>query len=331
MSKTKKRIIWIVVIAIIVGGFWYFKSKGPAVEYITEEVKKGNIERTVSVTGVMVSENQVDLAFELSGRVEAVDVSVGDIISQGQFIAGLDDGILNSQLQEVQLALNIQIEAEKLARRNWNSLKPEERQTQKDTSEKSRAAVRTATNQLARAKLYSPVDGIVTAVNIKEGEVATVGVAVISVASEGNLEIESNIPESDIAEVKLGQKAEVVFDALSNEDVFEAEVVEIDPASTVIQGVVYYRTKMKLIRGDERIKIGMSLDADILTAKKENVLMIPERAIKTENGVKTVEILLAEKNETEKVEIEVGLSGDGGMIEVFSGLKEKDRVVTFVK
>jgi len=309
----------------------YFKSKGPAVEYITEEVKKGNIERTVSVTGVMVSENQVDLAFELSGRVEAVDVSVGDIISQGQFIAGLDDGILNSQLQEVQLALNIQIEAEKLARRNWNSLKPEERQTQKDTSEKSRAAVRTATNQLARAKLYSPVDGIVTAVNIKEGEVATVGVAVISVASEGNLEIESNIPESDIAEVKLGQKAEVVFDALSNEDVFEAEVVEIDPASTVIQGVVYYRTKMKLIRGDERIKIGMSLDADILTAKKENVLMIPERAIKTENGVKTVEILLAEKNETEKVEIEVGLSGDGGMIEVFSGLKEKDRVVTFVK
>lgn len=330
MSKTKKRIIWIVVIVIIVGGFWYFKSKEPAVEYTTEEVKKGNIERTVSVTGVMVSENQVDLAFELSGRVESVDVSVGDVISQGQFIAGLDDSILNSQLQEVQLALNIQIEAEKLARRNWDSLKPEERQAEKDTSEKARAAVRTAANQLARTNLYSPVDGIVTAVDIKEGEVATVGVAVISVASEGDLEIESNIPESDIAEVKLGQKAKVIFDALSNEDIFEAEVVEIDPASTVISGVVYYKTKMKLLGGDERIKIGMSLDADISTAKKENVLMIPERTIKTENGVKTVEILLAE-NKTEKVEVEVGLSGDGGMIEIVSGLKEGDDVVTFVK
>lgn len=330
MSKTKKRIIWIVVIAIIVGGFWYFKSKEPAVEYTTEEVKKGNIERTVSVTGVMVSENQVDLAFELSGRVESVDVSVGDVISQGQFIAGLDDSILNSQLQEVRLALNIQIEAEKLARRNWDSLKPEERQAEKDTSEKARAAVRTAANQLARTNLYSPVDGIVTAVDIKEGEVATVGVAVISVASEGDLEIESNIPESDIAEVKLGQKAKVIFDALSNEDIFEAEVVEIDPASTVISGVVYYKTKMKLLGGDERIKIGMSLDADISTAKKENVLMIPERTIKTENGVKTVEILLAE-NKTEKVEVEVGLSGDGGMIEIVSGLKEGDDVVTFVK
>ncbi len=326
----KKRIIWAVVIVIIVGGFWYFKSKEPAVEYTTEEVKRGNIERTVSVTGVMVSKNQVDLAFELSGRVESVDVSVGDIISQGQFIAELDDSILNSQLQEVQLALNIQIEAEKLARRNWDTLKPEERQAEKDTSEKARAAVRTAANQLARSNLYSPVDGIVTAVDIKEGEVATVGVAVISVASEGNLEIESNIPESDIAEVKLGQKAKVVFDALSNEDVFEVEVVEIDPASTVISGVVYYKTKMKLLGGDERIKIGMSLDADISTAKKENVLMIPERAIATENGIKTVEILLSE-NKTEKVKVEVGLGGDGGMIEIVSGLKEGDKVVTFAK
>jgi RND family efflux transporter MFP subunit len=330
MNKMKKRIIWIVVIAIIVGGFWYFKSKGPAVEYTTEEVKKGDIERTVSSTGVMVSENQVDLAFELSGRVESVDVSVGDIVSKGQFIAGLDDSIPSSQLREVQLALNIQIEAEKLARRNWDSLKPEERQAEKDTSEKARAAVRTVANQLARTNLYSPVDGIVTAVSIKEGEVATVGVAVISVASEGDLEIESNIPESDIAEVKLGQKAKVIFDALSNEDIFEAEVVEIDPASTVISGVVYYKTKMRLSGGDERIKIGMSLDADISTAKKENVLMIPERTIKTENGVKTVEILLAE-NKTEKVEIKTGLRGDGGMIEIVSGLKEGDDVVTFVK
>ncbi len=331
MSKGKKRIIWIIVFAIIIaGGFWYSKSKKSAVEYITEEVKRGDIKRTVSVTGMMVSENQVDLAFELSGRASLVDVSIGDNVTEGQLLAQVDDSVLQSQLEESKLALSIQVEAEKLARRNWDSLKPEERQAQKDTSEKARAAVRTVANQMEKTKIYAPFNGVVTAVDIEEGEVATVGMAVISVAGEGNMEIESNIPESDIAEVSSGQKAETTFDALSNEDIFEAEVMEIDPASTVIQGVVYYRTKMKLIGSDDRIKIGMSLDADILTAKKENVLMIPERAVKTENGVKMVEILLAE-NKTRKVEVKTGLKGDSGMIEIISGINEGDKVVTFSK
>lgn len=330
MNKMKKRIIWIVVIAIIVGGFWYFKSKGPAVEYTTEEVKKGNVERTVSVTGVMVSENQVDLSFEFSGRVESIGVSVGDTVFEGQLIAQVDDSILRSQLREAQIALNIQIEKEKLARRNWDSLKPEQRQVEKDTSERARAAVRTVGSQLEKAKIYSPVSGVVTAVNIKEGEVATVGMPIISVSGIGDMEIESNIPESDIVEVGIGKKADVVFDALASDDIFEAEVIEIDPASTVIQGVVYYKTKMKLLRFDERIKIGMSLDADILTASKENVLMIPERAIKSEAGKKEVEILL-EDNQVKKVEVTTGLRGDGGLIEIISGLGAGDRVVTFSK
>ncbi|MCK9378993.1 MAG: efflux RND transporter periplasmic adaptor subunit [Candidatus Moranbacteria bacterium] len=331
MSKTKKRIIWIIALVVIIaGGFWYSKSKKSAIVYTTEETKKGDIERTISVTGMMVSENQVDLAFELSGRASLVNVSVGDVVTEGQLLAQIDDSVLQSQLEESKLALNIQVEAEKLARRNWDSLKPEEKQAQKDTSEKARAAVRTVANQMERTKIYAPFNGVVTAVDIEEGEVATVGMAVISVAGEGNMEIESNIPESDIAEVSPGQKAETTFDALSNEDIFEAEVMEIDPASTVIQGVVYYRTKMKLIESDDRIKIGMSLDADILTAKKENVLMIPERAIKTENGVKMVEILQSE-NRTRKTEVKTGLKGDSGMIEIISGINEGDKVVTFSK
>lgn len=195
----------------------------------------------------------------------------------------------------------------------------------------ARAAYELALINLNKATLISPVNGIITEVNNKPGEVLGTGVIKEAFSRVMSLDmiIESKVPESDVVKVKLGQKAKVTLDALSENDIFEGEVIEIDPASTTIQDVVYYTIKLKLINTDSRIKPGMSANIDVATAEKNDVVMVPMRAIKTEDDKKYVEILLAD-NATKKVYVETGLQGDEGMIEIKSGLSGGEKVVTFV-
>ncbi|EKE19623.1 MAG: hypothetical protein ACD_8C00133G0022 [uncultured bacterium] len=185
---------------------------------------------------------------------------------------------------------------------------------------------------LDKATLISPVNGIITEVNNKPGEILGTGVIKETFSRVMSLDfiIQSKVPESDIVKIKLGQHAKITFDALTLEDIFDAEIIEIDPASTNVQGVVYYNIKLKLNTVDVRVKPGMSLNIDIATAEKNDVIMIPSRAIKTETTKKFVDVLKEDGITTEKIFIETGLEGDEGMVEVKSGLKGGEKVVTFV-
>jgi RND family efflux transporter MFP subunit len=172
----------------------------------------------------------------------------------------------------------------------------------------------------------------VIARNYEPGENVSPNATLLKIVDPEKMEIQSNVPESDIVKVEIGQPAKVAFDALPSDEILQAKVTEVDPASTVIQDVVYYRVKFKLDNFDSRLKIGMSEDVDILTASKENALMIPLRAVKTEGTDKYVEILKDEINNiTSKIEITTGLEGDDGMTEVVSGnLSVGDKVITLV-
>lgn len=194
----------------------------------------------------------------------------------------------------------------------------------------ARAVYESALLNLAKATLISPVNGVITELNNKPGEVLGTGVIKESFSRVMSLDmiIESKVPESDIVKIKLGQKAKITFDALTTDDVFEGEIIEINPASTDVQGVVYYDIKLKLNTVDVRIKPGMSTNIDISTAEKKDVIMIPARAIKLEENKKFVDVLQTD-NTTKKIYIETGLDGDEGMVEIKSGLSGGEKVVTF--
>ena len=333
MAKAKKWSIWIIIIAVIIGGvFWYVKSREPKTTYTTADVEKGTLAQTVSVTGKVNSNEQIDLTFKTTGILKSISVDVGDTVKKGQILAVIDTGSLLSQLRQAQAQVEYQDETLDHMKENRGTYEEEQRDAQRALREQARESVNIIKDQLRDVRMISPIDGVVIRRTADPGEtvVLSLNSPVITIAQKEDLLIQANVPESDIIKIQIGQKAEVTFDAFPLEEVFGATISQIDPASTVIQDVVYYRIKLKLDNLDPRLKAGMSANVDVRTAEKENVLMAPQRAIKTEGNKKFVDVLQEIDNTTKKLFVETGLEGDEGMVEITSGLKGGEKVVTFI-
>jgi HlyD family secretion protein len=194
----------------------------------------------------------------------------------------------------------------------------------------AQAQVKSAESALRETLIFSPIDGVVTRQDAKEGEIVTQNVSLIDVISSASYEIRTNVPEVDIAKVKVGDLARVTLDALGSDTVLQGRVVKIDPAEILIEGVPTYKVSLQLLDEDARIKSGMTADVDILTAQRENVLFLPQRVVATKNSQKFVRVL-DEKNQVTEKEVKTGLRGSSGEIEILEGLNEGDRVIISTK
>ena len=206
----------------------------------------------------------------------------------------------------------------------------EEISAQEAKVKSAEANVKNYEAEMAKAFIKSPIDGIITKKDIKIGETISSNQLVISIISKSNFEIEANVPEADISKIKIGDPAGLTLDAYSNEIIFQAKVIAVEPAETIIEGVPTYKTTLQFIGEDGRIKSGMTADINILTAKKENVIAVPQRAIAIKNNEKFVKVMSSEK-EIKEVKVETGLRGSDGNIEIISGINEGDKVIIFVK
>ena len=167
-------------------------------------------------------------------------------------------------------------------------------------------------------------DGIIAEVNAKKGESISSGnIAIILITEQKIAEITIN--EIDVAQVEVGQKTTITFDAIEDLSI-TGEVTEIDILGTVSQGVVTYDVKISFDAQDERVKPGMSISVAIITHAKQNVLLVPNSAIKYKGDMQYVEVM-ANDNTSRSQQIEIGLSNDI-MTEIISGLKEGFMVVT---
>lgn len=329
MKKWKKRVIWIVVIlAAVAGGFFYFTSKKTKTTYTTEEAKRIDVKQTVSVTGTINPDTMINLGFKVSGIVKEMGVDVGDTVEKGQRLAKVDPSTLLADLEASNQDIEYYDETYDFMKDNKDTYEKEQREAQKALVRKAEALNRAARIKVSETYIYAPISGTIIKRNADIGEIAIYNSTILTVA-EGEMEIEADVPESDIIKVSLGQKADISFDAFPVDVIFEAEIVKIEPASTIIQDVVYYKVKLKLDNIDEKVKTGMSCDVDIKTAERKNVIAIPLRAVKTEGDKKYVEILKNEKNDiVEKVEVTTGLEGDDGIVEIKSGLNGGEKVIT---
>ncbi len=201
----------------------------------------------------------------------------------------------------------------------------------------AKLALESILNQIEDSIILSPVDGVIAEIAYEVGEQTQMGQTVISLLVENNFEIEVLVSEADIAKLKLLNYAEINLDAFSDDIIFNGVVNFIEPAETVIQDVIYYKVTINFIKKEDqvnagyfnKVKPGMTANVIITTDKRDNVLIMPFRAIIDKNGSGKFTRVL-KNNLVEERKIVVGLKGDGGLVEVLDGLKEGEEVVTYV-
>jgi len=195
---------------------------------------------------------------------------------------------------------------------------------------KAQAALDSVQKQIENSIIKAPIDGTITKIEYEIGEQVASGVTVVAILVENNFEIEVLISEADISKISKGNEAEITLDSFGTDVKFNGNVYFIEPAETEVQDVVYYKVKVNFDPEKKLIKSGMTANVLITTDKKDNVLIIPSRAVIEKNGQgKIVRVL--ENNKVEERQVSVGLQGDGGLTEVLSGLSEGEKVVTSTK
>jgi len=166
--------------------------------------------------------------------------------------------------------------------------------------------------------------GIITKVDVKKGDSVSSGTTLATLITKERI-AEITLNEVDAAKIKVGQKVTITFDAISDLSI-TGEVAEIDTIGTVSQGVVSYTVKITFDMQDERVKPGMSVSTEIITEAKQNVLLIPNSAVKSSNEADYVEVLDNPSGPPRQQPIQIGLTNDSST-EVIEGLKEGDQII----
>ncbi|MCL5071064.1 MAG: efflux RND transporter periplasmic adaptor subunit, partial [Actinobacteria bacterium] len=179
--------------------------------------------------------------------------------------------------------------------------------------------------------IIAPSSGTITQVDIKVGEQATSSKIVIVLQDIGNLHAEADVSEANVASLQIGQSIDYTFDALGPDQHFTGKVLTINPASTVISGVVNYKVKGSL-DNIPNIKPGMTANMTTLVAKKDNALAVPSTAVINKDNKQYVRVIDNPKTKAyHQVQVQTGLQADGGLIEIISGLNEGQEIIVYMK
>lgn len=191
------------------------------------------------------------------------------------------------------------------------------------TVQQKRNSLIEAQQNLANYYIRAPFDGMVASIEITKGDYISSNSTIASLITTQKI-AEVTLNEIDVAQVEVGQKATLEFDAVEDLSI-TGQVVEVDILGEVTQGVVSYGVKVAFDVQDERIKPGMSVSTSIIIESKQNVLLVPVSAVKTMGEITYVETLI---NNQPSQQIVTTSSSNDIMIEIIEGLEEGDQVIT---
>jgi len=332
-----------IVLAIVLTG-----GTGSEDTLTTVNVTRGDIVRTVLADGNLEMSGKAYLSFGVTGTVTEVLVEEGNNVTEGQVLARLDAPSLETSVEMAELQVEIAEEQVKQARANYEIAKDNldtgvpgasedvlelrvdiakaSWESAKLGLESAKLSLESAELNLEKAVIEAPFDGIVADITISEGQeisAAALATPAISLVDTSEIEMRGFIDEIDIAMVQPGQEANIILDALPDEEV-KGRVAFISPLGIALMGVVSYPATIALQNPIAGVKDGMTATAEIIIERRDNVLLIPNRAMwgSTENP----KVMVLVDEQEEEREITLGLT-DGINTEVLSGLDEGEKVI----
>lgn len=361
----KKIVIAIIVILAGVLCFFIFRPKEKEkVNYEVFEVKRGNIRNTVTATGTVEPIVQVEVGTQVSGTIARILVDYNSEVKKGQLVAELDRTVLEAEYKsQLSLLYSNQNEFD-YQKRNYTRMAGLHAQKMVSDSEfetaeyqyenarraldKSRSDLLKAETNLKYCMIYSPIDGVVISRAVDEGQTvaATFNTPKLFVIANDlrNMRVIADVDEADIGQVKEGQKVIFSVDAFPDE-YFEGEVTQVRLEPIVESNVVTYEVVINAPNLDLKLKPGLTANITVLIHEKENVLMMPLRALRFQPEEVDGEPVLSKEQPAAKgsksvwVQNAEGLAcknvrtgvSDGIYTEVLEGVNAGERVVIGVE
>jgi len=341
---------------------------GEIVAVIVEPLEPRSIQTSVLASGRLVHEEEVDLSTEQPGRVTAIYVQEGETVKQGQFLLQIDDERYQTTVEQREASVRMQeIAIERMQtqldnqRRQWersaelssrglidddsfdtttNNLRIAEidLRSSREQLSQTQAQLSQALDDLSKTQVYAPIDGTVTSLDIEVGETAIVsstnvpGSSLMTIADPSSILTEVNVDEADIADIVLGQQAQIFAIAFPDDPV-EGVIESIAVSAKVAEGEQGRSFAIKIRITDTKgieLRPGMSCRAEIFTDEKDGVLAAPIQAIIIDENLDENETnyyaFRRNADRVSRVDVEVGISDDAYQ-EITSGLSEGDEII----
>jgi HlyD family secretion protein len=360
--------------AVVVAGlvFWQFRARRTQPEYITAEVKRGRIEAAVTATGTLNAVTTVQVGTYVSGRVQEIHADYNSKVQRGQLIAKIDPAPFIVKVQQAEarlatararvqkahaelefrratidrqrrlLAQHIVSQDDFDASTNQHAQAVSQLALEEASVQEAEAALAEARVNLDYCDIISPVDGVVLSRSVDIGQTVAASFqtpTLFVIAGDlTKMQVDTNVSESDIGEVREGQIARFVVDAYPDR-VFHGVVSQVRNDPLIVLNVVTYDVIVEVDNSDLALKPGLTATVTIVAGEKEDVLTVPLRALRfrprdqeqdgsgsgdNEDGP-SVHVL--ENGTLKRVAVEVGMRSDDAAEISSTALRSGERVV----
>jgi len=363
MEKKKKLIVFsvvfILIVAVLSSILFIKSSKTKSKNDEIYVVKKGEVVHFTEQTGIIKSQVGaiVKVGTRATGVITRLNYQVGDFVKKGALIAEIDDReklaekrSLEAQIEEQKKDLEAKEAQYAYNKQNYEREKMllEKEFTTRDNVERAKREMDVSLAQLEASKamikvikeklkslevslsyhkIYSPISGFVSQVTTQQGETVVAGLSavnLITIIDPTKLEMWIYVDETDIGKVKKGMFVEYWVDAYKKK-VFTGTISMIYPQPEIKDNIVYYLAIVKIDPKDtEFLKPEMTTHVKIIVEKKKDVLVVPNSAVRFEEGKNVVYAMT--KDKAVRVDVETGIRDDR-FTEIISGVKEGDKII----
>ncbi len=311
----KKLILFIIVVAALGGGWYWYRhrpAKPETIYFRSAPVARASVTQDVTATGTISPIKKVEVATQVTGKVITLAADYNSHVKAGQLIAVIDPQTYESQLASTRAQLKsnqatlertqaqlrlAKRELERLtklhekghvsdadldsAQSNYEQLLATEK-TNQAAIEQSQASVKTAETNLSYCNITSPVTGVVITRAVDEGQTVVSSMnasALFTIATDlSKIQVEASIPEADIGEIEVGQTVNFTVDAYK--DRFVGKVVQIRLSSTTTSNVVTYPVIVEAENPGEKLFPGMTANLSIVVAEATDAVTVPAAALR---------------------------------------------------
>lgn len=361
----------VAVIAVFFIYQYFTQKKETKISIQTVKLSKQNITTSVTATGTVEPVDQVEVGTQVSGIINHIYVDYNSQVKKGQLLAELDKTNLqesvNNALAQYEAALNElnyyqqnynrqnnMFRSGVISKADYEQAAYQVKNSQQTVNQRKTALAQARTN-LSYANIYAPIDGIILSREVEEGQTVAASMTtptLFSIAKDiTKMQVEANVDEADIGDVKVGQRVSFTVDAYPQEE-FNGKVRQVRLAATTESNVVTYTVIIDADNSEQKLKPGLTATVTIFTQELKNINTVPAAAIsfspdteilqkyylqnqltgkvpetKTgKNKEKYIWIINKDKSLSQK-QITVGIN-DGINVQVNNGLTGDEQIVT---